>query len=115
MEFIPPNKRTDEYLKTVFEEKGLHEIVKLHLAQVSDFYNFIQNVKWSSDDNKILMTHHDVCNLPWMSEDHYRFFFQLLWMRGYMKFVCKSRCYVLRACRFKSLNFCLSKIDTMYV
>lgn len=45
MEFIPPNKRTDEYLKTVFEEKGLHEIVKLHLAQVSDFYNFIQNVK----------------------------------------------------------------------
>lgn len=35
MEFVPPNKRTDEYFKSVFEEKGLHEIVKLHMAQES--------------------------------------------------------------------------------
>lgn len=35
MDFIPPNKRADEYFKIVFEEKGLHEIVKLHMAQES--------------------------------------------------------------------------------
>ena len=35
MEFVPPNKRSEEYFKSVFEEKGLNEIVKLHLAQVS--------------------------------------------------------------------------------
>lgn len=35
MEFVPPNKRTEEYFKSVFEEKGLNEIVKLHLAQES--------------------------------------------------------------------------------
>lgn len=35
MEFVPPNKRTEEYFKAVFEEKGLNDIVKLHLAQVS--------------------------------------------------------------------------------
>ncbi len=34
MKFVPPNKRTEDYFKSVFEEKGLHEIVKLHLAQV---------------------------------------------------------------------------------
>lgn len=32
--FVPPNKRTPEYFKAVFDEKGLQEIVKLHLAQV---------------------------------------------------------------------------------
>lgn len=35
MEFFPPNKRTEEYLKSVFVEKGLTEIVKLHKAQAS--------------------------------------------------------------------------------
>lgn len=34
MDFVPPNKRTEEYFKSVFDEKGLQEIVKLHLAQV---------------------------------------------------------------------------------
>lgn len=35
MEFVPPTKRSEDYFKSVFEEKGLNEIVKLHLAQVS--------------------------------------------------------------------------------
>lgn len=35
MEFFPPNKRTEEYFKSVFLEKGLTEIVKLHKAQAS--------------------------------------------------------------------------------
>jgi len=35
MEFFPPNKRTEEYLKQVFLDKGLTEIVKLHKAQAS--------------------------------------------------------------------------------
>ncbi|XP_026681463.1 diacylglycerol O-acyltransferase 1-like [Diaphorina citri] len=35
MEFVPPNKRSDEYFRTVFEEKGLADIVKLHMAQAS--------------------------------------------------------------------------------
>lgn len=34
MEFFPTNKRTEENLKTVFDEKGLADIVKLHKAQV---------------------------------------------------------------------------------
>lgn len=39
MDFFPTNKRTDEHLRAMFEEKGLSEIVKLHLAQVSLFLN----------------------------------------------------------------------------
>lgn len=35
MDFFPPNKRTEEYLKSVFLDKGLTEIVKLHKAQAS--------------------------------------------------------------------------------
>ncbi|XP_075222594.1 basic leucine zipper and W2 domain-containing protein kra [Lycorma delicatula] len=35
MEFVPPNKRTEEHFRTVFEEKGLAEVVKLHKAQAS--------------------------------------------------------------------------------
>lgn len=35
MDFFPTNKRTDEHLRASFEEKGLSEIVKLHLAQAS--------------------------------------------------------------------------------
>ncbi|XP_073997595.1 basic leucine zipper and W2 domain-containing protein kra [Rhodnius prolixus] len=35
MDFFPTNKRTDEHLRAMFEEKGLSEIVKLHLAQAS--------------------------------------------------------------------------------
>ncbi|KAK7586060.1 hypothetical protein V9T40_003936 [Parthenolecanium corni] len=35
MEFVPPNKRTEDYFKSVLEEKGLHDVVKLHLAQES--------------------------------------------------------------------------------
>ena len=35
MEFLPPNKRTEEYFKSVFDEKGLADIVKLHKAQAS--------------------------------------------------------------------------------
>ena len=34
MEFFPPNKRTEEHFKSVFDEKGLTDIVKLHKAQV---------------------------------------------------------------------------------
>lgn len=33
MDFFPPNKRTEEYLKQVFLEKELTEIIKLHKAQ----------------------------------------------------------------------------------
>lgn len=35
MEFFPLNKRTEEYLKSVFIENGLADIVKLHKAQAS--------------------------------------------------------------------------------
>ena len=35
MEFMPANKRTEENFRTVFEDKGLHELVKLHKAQAS--------------------------------------------------------------------------------
>lgn len=35
MEFVPPNKRTEEHFRAVFEEKGLSELVKLHKAQAS--------------------------------------------------------------------------------
>lgn len=35
MEFFPLNKRTEEYLKSIFIEKGLADIVKLHKAQAS--------------------------------------------------------------------------------
>lgn len=35
MDFFPPNKQTEEYLKSVFVEKGLAEVVKLHKAQAS--------------------------------------------------------------------------------
>lgn len=35
MDFFPPKKQTEEYLKTVFVEKGLPEVVKLHKAQAS--------------------------------------------------------------------------------
>lgn len=35
MDFFPPNKRTEEYLKQVFLEKDLTEIIKLHKAQAS--------------------------------------------------------------------------------
>lgn len=35
MEFFPPKKQTEEYLKSVFIEKGLAEVVKLHKAQAS--------------------------------------------------------------------------------
>lgn len=35
MEFFPTKKQTEEYLKSVFMEKGLAEVVKLHKAQAS--------------------------------------------------------------------------------
>ncbi|XP_014248592.1 protein krasavietz [Cimex lectularius] len=35
MDFFPLNKRTEEHLRAAFEDKGLSEIVKLHLAQAS--------------------------------------------------------------------------------
>lgn len=35
MDFFPPKKQTEEYLKQVFIEKGLAEVVKLHKAQAS--------------------------------------------------------------------------------
>ncbi|RZF48705.1 hypothetical protein LSTR_LSTR011335 [Laodelphax striatellus] len=35
LEFVPPNKRTEDYFRNAFEEKGLSEIVKLHKAQAS--------------------------------------------------------------------------------
>ncbi|KAK0162422.1 hypothetical protein PV327_006199 [Microctonus hyperodae] len=35
MEFVPPNKRTEEYFRSVFESVGLADIVKLHKAQAS--------------------------------------------------------------------------------
>ncbi|XP_014205551.1 protein krasavietz [Copidosoma floridanum] len=35
MEFVPPNKRTDEYFRSVFETVELADIVKLHKAQAS--------------------------------------------------------------------------------
>lgn len=35
MEFIPLNKRTEEYFKLVFFEKDLQDVVKLHKLQAS--------------------------------------------------------------------------------
>ena len=35
MEFVPPNKRTEEYFRSVFETVDLADIVKLHKAQAS--------------------------------------------------------------------------------
>lgn len=35
MDFFPSKKQTEEYLKSVFIEKGLAEVVKLHKAQAS--------------------------------------------------------------------------------
>lgn len=35
MEFVPPNKRSEEYFRSVFETVGLADIVKLHKAQAS--------------------------------------------------------------------------------
>lgn len=35
MDFFPAKKQTEEYLKSVFIEKGLAEVVKLHKAQAS--------------------------------------------------------------------------------
>lgn len=35
MEFLPLNKRTDENLKKIFDDRGLEDIVKLHKAQAS--------------------------------------------------------------------------------
>lgn len=35
MDFFPPKKQTEEYLRSVFIEKGLAEVVKLHKAQAS--------------------------------------------------------------------------------
>lgn len=35
MEFFPPKKQTEEYLKSIFIDKGLAEVVKLHKAQAS--------------------------------------------------------------------------------
>lgn len=35
MEFVPPNKRTEEYFRSVFESVGLADIVKLHKNQAS--------------------------------------------------------------------------------
>lgn len=35
MEFFPAKKQTEEYMKSVFVEKGLPEVLKLHKAQAS--------------------------------------------------------------------------------
>jgi hypothetical protein len=35
LDFLPLNKRTEENLKAVFNEKGLADVVKLHKAQAS--------------------------------------------------------------------------------
>lgn len=44
MEFFPPNKRTEEHLKSAFDDKGLSDLVKLHLAQVRFFFFFLINM-----------------------------------------------------------------------
>lgn len=46
MEFVPPNKRSDEFFRSAFEEKGLAEVVKLHMAQVKNSSKFFL-VIWS--------------------------------------------------------------------
>ncbi|KAL0269746.1 UNVERIFIED_CONTAM: hypothetical protein PYX00_007381 [Menopon gallinae] len=35
MEFVPSNKRTEEHFRTIFEQKGLSELVKLHKDQAN--------------------------------------------------------------------------------
>lgn len=35
MDFFPAKKQTEEYLRSVFIERGLAEVVKLHKAQAS--------------------------------------------------------------------------------
>ncbi|CAB0003646.1 unnamed protein product [Nesidiocoris tenuis] len=45
LDFFPPNKRTEDHLKAVFEEKGLSELTKLHLNQQFPFLQASQHAK----------------------------------------------------------------------
>jgi len=41
MSFFPPNKKSEEHFRQVFEEKGLLDIYKLHMSQVrADYIHF---------------------------------------------------------------------------
>lgn len=49
MDFFPAKKQTEEYLRSVFIEKGLAEVVKLHKAQASyEAKRELQQVNWQS-------------------------------------------------------------------
>lgn len=72
MDFLPPNKRTEENLRAQFEEKGLGDVVKLHLAQASqeakrnlevqlhDDLNDGKNMKEIISNIKELSSKHDI-------------------------------------------------------
>lgn len=72
MDFLPPNKRTEENLRAQFEEKGLSDVVKLHLAQASqeakrnleiqlhDDFNDNKNMKEITSNIKELSSKHDI-------------------------------------------------------
>lgn len=72
MDFLPPNKRTEENLRAQFEEKGLSDVVKLHLAQASqeakrnleiqlhDDFNDNKNMKEIIANIKELSSRHDI-------------------------------------------------------
>lgn len=72
MDFLPPNKRTEENLRAQFEEKGLSDVVKLHLAQASqeakrnleiqlhDDFNDNKNMKEIISNIKELSSKHDI-------------------------------------------------------
>ncbi|CAH0765029.1 unnamed protein product [Bemisia tabaci] len=36
LEFVPPNKRTEEFFRTALESRGLADIVKFHMAQANE-------------------------------------------------------------------------------
>lgn len=72
MDFLPPNKRTEENLRAQFEDKGLSDVVKLHLAQASqeakrnleiqlhDDFNDNKNMKEIISNIKELSSKHDI-------------------------------------------------------
>lgn len=36
LEFVPPNKRTEEFFRTALEKRGLSDVVKFHMAQANE-------------------------------------------------------------------------------
>lgn len=67
MDFFPPKKQTEEYLKSVFIEKDLAEVVKLHKAQAS------HEAKRELTQVKLTHSFSDILNLHFRKEFHLMF------------------------------------------